>query len=48
MYDLISNFNYLDRVTGPCEFLVMYDITMIILGKASVTGPCEFLVMYDC
>ena len=34
-------------VTGPCEFLVMYDITQYIKANIKVTGPCEFLVMYD-
>ena len=34
-------------VTGPCEFLVMYDACLKILSESLVTGPCEFLVMYD-
>ena len=34
-------------VTGPCEFLVMYDLIVYILQLCIVTGPCEFLVMYD-
>ena len=34
-------------VTGPCEFLVMYDIKPFIIKSIIVTGPCEFLVMYD-
>ena len=34
-------------VTGPCEFLVMYDFLNLNLYQLNVTGPCEFLVMYD-
>ena len=34
-------------VTGPCEFLVMYDIFNLLGTIVQVTGPCEFLVMYD-
>ena len=34
-------------VTGPCEFLVMYDSIFCFLIPLKVTGPCEFLVMYD-
>ena len=34
-------------VTGPCEFLVMYDGTIKTINGTKVTGPCEFLVMYD-
>ena len=34
-------------VTGPCEFLVMYDANVILEVIPPVTGPCEFLVMYD-
>ena len=36
-----------DTVTGPCEFLVMYDIKCYQRLYQQVTGPCEFLVMYD-
>ena len=35
------------KVTGPCEFLVMYDDKQDIIMELFVTGPCEFLVMYD-
>ena len=35
-------------VTGPCEFLVMYDQELCKTNEFCVTGPCEFLVMYDC
>ena len=38
---------YLERVTGPCEFLVMYDKFKSFVYVLIVTGPCEFLVMYD-
>ena len=34
-------------VTGPCEFLVMYDHFFSSYDYRKVTGPCEFLVMYD-
>ena len=34
-------------VTGPCEFLVMYDYQLDLRATNQVTGPCEFLVMYD-
>ena len=33
------------KVTGPCEFLVMYDNSEVKHLKIGVTGPCEFLVM---
>ena len=47
MYDnSIQDINLL-VVTGPCEFLVMYDLVSFILLLQMVTGPCEFLVMYD-
>ena len=35
------------QVTGPCEFLVMYDLNSYLHKARAVTGPCEFLVMYD-
>ena len=47
MYDLedFDKITYL--VTGPCEFLVMYDGLLRHPPMSDVTGPCEFLVMYD-
>ena len=47
MYDQIILLILEYYVTGPCEFLVMYDIEMQDLSLHDVTGPCEFLVMYD-
>ena len=39
--------NTIKDVTGPREFLVMYDKYYYLNCKILVTGPCEFLVMYD-
>ena len=47
MYDEKINYIHYIFVTGPCEFLVMYDASTIRHNRARVTGPCEFLVMYD-
>ena len=47
MYDEWKQCKKLILVTGPCEFLVMYDLKMDLLILLMVTGPCEFLVMYD-
>ena len=33
-------------VAGPCEFLVMYGMTIDDIKRKNVAGPCEFLVMY--
>ena len=35
------------RVTGPCIFLVIYDLLIMIYDNELVTGPCIFLVIYD-
>ena len=47
MYDCEIDDVELGKVTGPCEFLVMYDELTLQLLTILVTGPCEFLVMYD-
>ena len=47
MYDQIFYNFCVIIVTGPCEFLVMYDIWNGNRIRNIVTGPCEFLVMYD-
>ena len=47
MYDLQETLDYFTAVTGPCEFLVMYDNKLWDIQCLGVTGPCEFLVMYD-
>ena len=47
MYDEIIGWFTTEDVTGPCEFLVMYDWWNKNWYKIYVTGPCEFLVMYD-
>ena len=47
MYDLYFTFKLTAPVTGPCEFLVMYDPVGEPNKQNNVTGPCEFLVMYD-
>ena len=47
MYDIMLKINYKGYVTGPCEFLVMYDEIENDYDPEIVTGPCEFLVMYD-
>ena len=47
MYDENMVFDKDENVTGPCEFLVMYDLYHLLSSTIKVTGPCEFLVMYD-
>ena len=47
MYDTVLYNRYILGVTGPCEFLVMYDCKGLTAIGSPVTGPCEFLVMYD-
>ena len=34
-------------VTGPCRFLVIYDIGKTGTSRLEVTEPCKFLVIYD-
>ena len=34
-------------VTGPCIFLVIYDVVIFLSAHIEVTGPCIFLVIYD-
>ena len=46
MYDGMKLNDRNINVTGPCEFLVMYDQLLLLNEVAIVTGPCEFLVMY--
>ena len=47
MYDRLFLILLSICVTGPCEFLVMYDFIIFNKFNHRVTGPCEFLVMYD-
>ena len=47
MYDHTLVEYIMTSVTGPCKFLVMYDMDTYIKTERTVTGPCEFLVMYD-
>ena len=47
MYNSYCLFLLIYLVTGPCEFLVMYNSEDVNADGDGVTGPCEFLVMYN-